>query len=212
MTPVDGRIASGVVADALVALFADRLLTPKPEVVARAVACVGVTVDDLRAAQHRHDQGRAMTATSADAWITGLIRSARFADAPPAPQQPSKDMSWSDETKERVKREKAEAKAAGFRTSGEHRRHREAETHAENKRVIAKWMADAEAALDFADAFLNSTFDLSDGRTVTWGEATVGDHEDRIGVLTADSEHHQAIVRLLTKTQASCLNNVRSAA
>lgn len=41
--------------------------------------------------------------------------------------------------------------------------------------------------MEFTAELLASEFALGDGRRVTWGEATVGDHEQRIELLTKNA-------------------------
>lgn len=54
------RSAAEVLADALVSLFAARLMQPEPEVVGRACALLGLTAEDLRHAGSRAERGWAL--------------------------------------------------------------------------------------------------------------------------------------------------------
>lgn len=68
------------------------------------------------------------------------------------------------------------------------------------------------------DAFAelaDQTFKLPDGRSVSWGAATVADHKARadwqrnLGMrLQADALHHERAVVVIEKAKASCLNDV----
>lgn len=61
-------------------------------------------------------------------------------------------------------------------------------------------------------ALLHESFSCSDGRIVTWAEATVDDHMLRIGYLTAKQvglqttiDRHQEAISLIEAAGASCL-------
>jgi len=63
--------------------------------------------------------------------------------------------------------------------------------------------------------FLHATFSLGDGRQVTWGEATIEEHQTRIENLQkhvkAVSEtilRHEKAVRRLKKHKVTCLNEL----
>lgn len=66
---------------------------------------------------------------------------------------------------------------------------------------------------------LAATFAVGDGRTVTWGQATIRDHMIRIGMLrgqmtgTGDAiARHEAAMSMITASGAACLNELQVAA
>jgi hypothetical protein len=66
---------------------------------------------------------------------------------------------------------------------------------------------------------LPESFVLPDGRMVTWGQATVEDHEARIGwlrgqmdALGQDVDRHQQAVKLIREHGATCLAEIEGAA
>lgn len=94
--------------------------------------------------------------------------------------------------------------AAGFAPDG---------TWADDLRVILERYA-AEVRLEVTAELLGSKF-AANGREVTWGEATVADHQARIDAqiahaagTMADVSRHQAAIDLLTKVGARCLDEV----
>lgn len=73
--------------------------------------------------------------------------------------------------------------------------------------------------LDLTIELLGSQFALGDGRTTTWGRASIEDHEQRIAVLMQGIEGsgrtivlHEKAIELLEARSAACLNDVRFAA
>lgn len=80
-------------------------------------------------------------------------------------------------------------------------------------------LVEVNASVAFTQAFLEAEFALADGRRVTWGSATVSDHEARIEMMTkmvvaaeSDIALHRQILEVLVASGASCLNEVRRAA
>lgn len=76
----------------------------------------------------------------------------------------------------------------------------------------------AETRLEVTAELLGSEFALGDGRRVTWGEATIADHEQRIAMVTAnavanaeDAARHQAAVSLLKERGLDTLAEIASA-
>lgn len=66
---------------------------------------------------------------------------------------------------------------------------------------------------------LPESFALPDGRLVTWGDATVEDHEARlewlrgqIHALTQDVDRHEQAIKVIREHGATCLAEVESAA
>lgn len=67
--------------------------------------------------------------------------------------------------------------------------------------------------------FLQSTFALPDGRRVTWGEATIQDHEARIAYLSKQQKGigetiglHRSVINEIKTAAVTCLNEARSVA
>jgi hypothetical protein len=76
-----------------------------------------------------------------------------------------------------------------------------------------------QARLELTAELLGASFALGDGRTVTWGEATLDDHEQRIELLfgnvsgnLATIAVHERAAELLRSAGASCLNDMKVAA
>lgn len=79
---------------------------------------------------------------------------------------------------------------------------------------------DGETSVERRQLRLDSTFPLPDGRRVSWSEATVEDHEARIGYLRAvhlagilrTISEHEAAVELIRRFGVSCLAEIEGAA
>lgn len=75
------------------------------------------------------------------------------------------------------------------------------------------------SSLDSFKALYKTTIRLGDGTATTWGRATLGQHEQRIAMLTVlrnglnrTIERHQEAVQILRATGAPCLEEVVTAA
>lgn len=73
----------------------------------------------------------------------------------------------------------------------------------------------AAVRLDVTEELLATTFSVGGGREVTWGEATVADHQARIDAQVAhaagtleDVQRHAAAIELLNESGVSCLAEV----
>lgn len=76
--------------------------------------------------------------------------------------------------------------------------------------AIAEWAA--QIRLETTRELLGTLFALGDGTSVTWGHATVGEHEQRIAMLTRNATgvietaaRHQAAIRMIKDAGATCL-------
>lgn len=72
-----------------------------------------------------------------------------------------------------------------------------------------------EIRLEVTQELLGSLFALGDGRRVTWGAATVGEHQQRIQLLLGNAAgnveaaaRHQAAITLIERAGVSCLGEV----
>lgn len=88
--------------------------------------------------------------------------------------------------------------------------------HAAARRQLGRSPIDVVAA---RAKLLDSAFPLGDGRWVTWGDATIADHEDRIvflarqrdGVIATIGRHEDAI-SVIKEASVSCLREIEEAA
>lgn len=71
-----------------------------------------------------------------------------------------------------------------------------------------------DVTLELTEELLGSSFSLADGRSVTWGEATVADHKVRINLLLAQASGtvttaklHKAAVKMLIDLRVTKLND-----
>jgi hypothetical protein len=69
--------------------------------------------------------------------------------------------------------------------------------------------------LELTQQLLDSVFALGDGRRVTWGEATIVDHQQGVEMLTTkaiaigeNAAHHLAAIALISRAGASCLREI----
>lgn len=76
----------------------------------------------------------------------------------------------------------------------------------------------AEMVLELTKDLLDSEFSVGDGRTVTWGTATLGDHQQRTSLLLAQAAgtsetaaRHLHAISLLRERKASTLNELAEA-
>lgn len=76
-----------------------------------------------------------------------------------------------------------------------------------------------QTRLEVTAELLAASFALGDGRSVTWGDATVSDHLTRIELLRRQvmggaetMARHEAAIDLIVSTGADCLNGVREVA
>lgn len=72
-----------------------------------------------------------------------------------------------------------------------------------------------EARLELTKELLESTFALGDGRHVSWGQATMHDHVQRIELLMRNAagsvvtaKLHEEAIRLIQEADAGCLNEL----
>lgn len=79
--------------------------------------------------------------------------------------------------------------------------------------------AEVAGPLDDFRALYNTPFHLGDGNTVTWGQATIEDHERRIeklltlaGGIYRTVERHRNCIEILRSAGATCLAEVEVAA
>lgn len=94
--------------------------------------------------------------------------------------------------------------------------HRRARTrHLERIAFNPQMTADPDAEHDRMSArkqLIAESFPLGDGRFVTWGDATIADHEQRIDLLTANQlglaatiARHRDAIALITAHKVTCL-------
>jgi hypothetical protein len=72
-----------------------------------------------------------------------------------------------------------------------------------------------ELLLELTDELMSSTFSLGDGSSVAWGEASVGQHQQRFDMLMAQAggnlqtaQRHMAAVKLMEENGAACLKEI----
>lgn len=76
--------------------------------------------------------------------------------------------------------------------------------------AIAEWAA--QIRLETTRELLGTLFALGDGTSVTWGQATIGEHEQRIAMLAKNATgvietaaRHQAAIRMIKDAGVDCL-------
>jgi hypothetical protein len=125
----------------------------------------------------------------------------------------------------RARTQQAERLAEEAQTRRDRRERRQAaaerreEESYERMEAIARIIQDHSRALrmEWTEELLASGFALPDGEVVTWGDATIGQHQQRASMFEANAQanaqgaaRHLHAIQVLTTAGASCLREVVS--